>query len=297
MPRQTMSRVARSPRGIVVEHEAGAGLVEQIAAGAAQALLEHRAGHPRAGAGEQPGRVELHHLHVTERQPCAQRHRHAVARLVAGRRVVEVHGRAAAGGEQCGAGAHHQRLAGPHVEHVHAAQARLVRRRNQVERAVILQPPHVAAPDLLGQPVDDLDAGEIALVHGAVEGLTGERLLVNRAVRIAVEEAADLVLQLADADRRGRDQQPRQLLLVEPAAAVDGVHEMPLDGILRRQRDVVAALHHAGAAAFAEQALHRDGDVELRPRLLGVQRREQPGAAGAEDQDVGVEGLHDTPLS
>ena len=93
------------------------------------------------------------------------------------------------------------------------------------------------------------------------------------------------------------DQQPRQLLLVEPAAAVDRVHEMPLDGILRRQRDVVAALHHAGAAAFAEQALHRDGDVELGPRLLGVQRREQAGAAGAEDQDVGVEGLHDTPLS
>ena len=89
-----------------------------------------------------------------------------------------------------------------------------------------------------------------------------------------------------------RDQQPRQLLLVEPAAALDGVHEMPLDRVGRRERDVVAALHHAGAAAFAEQALHRDGDVELGPRLLGVQRREQAGAAGAEDQDVGVEGLH-----
>ncbi len=80
--------------------------------------------------------------------------------------------------------------------------------------------------------------------------------------------------------------------MVEPAAAVDRVHEVPLDRILRRQRDVVAALHHAGAAAFAEQALHRDGDVELGPRLLRVQRREQTCAAGTEDQDVGVESLH-----
>ena len=221
----------------------------------------------------------------------AQRHRHAVARLVAGRRVIEIHGRPAAGREQRRPRAHHQRLAGPHVEHVDAGEARAVGRRNEIERAVILQPPHVAPPDLLGEPVDDLDAGEIALVHGAVEGLPGERLLVHGAVGIAVEEAADLVFQFADANGRGGDQEPRQLLLVEPAAALDGVHEMPLDRVVRRQRDVVAALHHAGAAAFAEQALDRDGDVELRPRLLGVQRREQPGAAGAEDQDVGVEAV------
>ena len=79
--------------------------------------------------------------------------------------------------------------------------------------------------------------------------------------------------------------------LSQPPPSI-GVHEMPLDRVGRRERDVVAALHHAGAAAFAEQALHRDGDVELGPRLLGVQRREQARAAGAEDQDVGVESLH-----
>ena len=83
----------------------------------------------------------------------------------------------------------------------HAGEPGAVGRRNEIERAVILQPPHVAPPDLLGQAVDDLDAGEIALVHGAVEGLPGERLLVHGAVGIAVEEAADLVLQLADAHR------------------------------------------------------------------------------------------------
>lgn len=60
---------------------------------------------------------------------------------------------------------------------------------------------------------------------------------------------------------------------------------------IRCQRDVVAALYHAHGATLAEQALDRDGDVKLGPRLLGVQRREQTGAAGSENQDIGVEGL------
>ena len=45
---------------------------------------------------------------------------------------------------------------------------------------------------------------------------------------------------------------------VQPLAALDRVHEVALDRVARRERDVVAALHHARAAAFAEQALHRD---------------------------------------
>ena len=161
---------------------------------------------------------------------------------------------------------------------------------DQLDGAVVLEPPHVAAPDLLGEPVDDLDAGEVALVHRAVEGLAGERLLVDRAVRVAVEEAAELVLQLEDAHLRLRDEQPGEILVVQPLAAVDRVHEVALDRVAGRERDVVAALHHAGAAAFPEQALDRDRDLELGRRVLGMQRREQPGAAGAEDEDVGREG-------
>ena len=157
---------------------------------------------------------------------------------------------------------------------------------------MVLDAAHVAPPDLFGEPIDDLDAGQIALVHGAVEGLPGEGLLMHGAVGIAVEEATELVLQFADAFRRGAHQQPREILVVEPAAALDRVHEMALDRIARRQRDVVAALHHAGAAAFAEQALHGDGDVEIGIGFFGVQRREQAGAAGAEDKNVGVDRLH-----
>src|SRR6266850_317792 len=104
-------------------------------------------------------------------------------------------------------------------------------RMSSIETPASLEPPHVAPPHLLGQAVDDLDAGEIALVDGAVEGLSRERLLVDGAVRVAVEEAAELVLQLADAHRRGRHQQPGQLLVVEPGAAFDRVHEMALDRI------------------------------------------------------------------
>src|SRR5690606_38767360 len=103
--------------------------------------------------------------------------------------------------------------------------------------------------------VDDLDSGEIALVHRAVEGLAGKCLLVDGSVGIAVEEAAELVLQLADALDRLGDQRPGKVLVREPLAALDGVHEVALDGVARGERDVVAALDHAGAAALAEQAL------------------------------------------
>jgi hypothetical protein len=62
---------------------------------------------------------------------------------------------------------------------------------------------------------------------------------------------------------------------------------MALDGVALVQRHVVAALDHAGAAAFAEQPLGRDGHVEAGVGVVRVQGREQAGAAGAEDQDVG----------
>ncbi len=98
---------------------------------------------------------------------------------------------------------------------------------------MLLKPADRPRPDLLHQPVDDLDAGEIALVHGAIEGLAGEGLAVQRAVGIAVEETADLVFQLAHALDGGGDQRPGQLLMRQPFAAFDRVHEMALDRIRR----------------------------------------------------------------
>src|SRR5882672_1339697 len=125
---------------------------------------------------------------------------------------------------------------------------------------MLFQAPNVPSPYLLGETVDDLDPGQVALVDGAVEALPGERLLVNGAVGIAIEKTAQLVFQLSYSFDRQGHQQPRQLLVGKPLAALDRVHEMALDRVLLRERDVVAALHHARAAAFAEQALHRDVD-------------------------------------
>src|SRR5262245_3353181 len=66
---------------------------------------------------------------------------------------------------------------------------------------------------LLGEPVDDLDPGEIAFVDGAVERLAGERLLMQGAVGIAVEETADLVLELVHPLDRARDELPGEILI------------------------------------------------------------------------------------
>ena len=75
----------------------------------------------------------------------------------------------------------------------------LISSRDEGDGAVFLQALDVEAQDPLHQAVDDLDAGEIALVHRAVEALPGKGLLMQAAVGVAVEEAADLVFQLVDA--------------------------------------------------------------------------------------------------
>ena len=169
---------------VIALHEACAVAAQQMAARAAQALLQHGAGHAGAGAGIEARRVELHHLHVAERQARLQGHRHAVAGLVARRRVVAVHGGAAAGREQHGLRAHEAQRAGADVDQEDARQAASRRGEGtKRRRAVLLQPCDRPRPDLLHQPVDDLDAGQVALVDGAVEGLAGERLLVDAAVR------------------------------------------------------------------------------------------------------------------
>ncbi len=275
---------------IVVAHEAVHRAVEQMPTGPAQAFLQHGAGHAGVRPGKKSGRMELHHLHVAQRQAEPKRHGEAVHGLVAGRRVIAIHGRAAAGREQHRLRTDEAKFARAHVDHQHAGE-RAVWRRDQRDGAMLLKAADRPGPDLLHQPVDDLDAGEVALVHGAVEGLAGEGLAMQRAVGIAVEETADLVFQLAHALDRGRDQRPRQLLMRQPFAALDRVHEMALDRIAGVERDVVAALHHARAAAFAEETLARNGNVEIGIGFERMQCGKQPGATGAEDQNIGFQVL------
>ena len=192
--------------------------------------------------------------------------------------------------EQHGLRLDETKRAGADIDEQHAGDRRAILGRNERDRAMLLQAADAGPrPDLLHQPADDLDPGEIAFVDGAVEGLAGERLAVQRAVGVAVEEAADLVFELGDAlDRLGHER-PGELLVGQPLAALDRVHEMPLDRVALVNGHVVAALHHARAAAFADEALGRDGNIERRIGGVRMQRGEQAGATRAEDQNIRLE--------
>src|SRR5690606_34744179 len=162
-------------------------------------------------------------------------------------------------------------FARPHVDQERSGDAIFAATPNELDRAMLLQPIDPSRPDLLHEPADDLDAGQVALVHRAIEALPGEGLLVNGAVGVAVEEAAELVLQLPYTLYRDGHERPGELLVVQPLPAFDGVHEVALDRVLGRQRHVVAALNHARAAALAEQPFDRDGDIEIGIRGMGMQ--------------------------
>jgi hypothetical protein len=90
----------------------------------------------------------------------------------------------------------------------------------QVHGAHLLEDDRLRGDHLLGQPAHDLDARQVALVNGAVEGLAGKRFLVHRPVRVAVEEAARPVFQLQHAPGRLRHQHPRQFLIVDPLSTL-----------------------------------------------------------------------------
>ena len=170
-----MSRVARSPRGSYSSMKRSLRAVEQIAARAAQSFLEHGARHARARAGEQARGMELHHLHVAQREPGAQRHREAVAALVARGRVEAVHRRTAAGGEQHRSSPARRRIRPRACRSSARRRCAPSRVLHELDRAMLLEALDARDPHLLGEAVDDLDAGEVALVHGAVEGLARRR--------------------------------------------------------------------------------------------------------------------------
>ena len=256
-----MSRVARSARASTSSMKRRPVPSSRLPAGAAQAFFEHGAGHARVRPGQQPGRVELHHFHVAQRQ--TRRRAPAPGRRSSCRR------------KGCGTGTWSVRRRWP------ATPPGPGRGQIRRVRMSMISAPAIAAPSpllisactrcsssrsmpraqtCLGEPVDDLDAGQVALVHRAVEGLPGEGLLMDGAVGVAVEEAAELVFQFAHPLDRAGHQRPGEILVGQPVAALDRVHEVPLDGVARSQRDVVAALDHARTAALAEQALDRHGD-------------------------------------
>src|SRR5438045_2293482 len=132
----------------------------------------------------------------------------------------------------------------------------------------------------------------MAFVNRAIERLSCECRLMDRAVGIAIEKTAQLVLQLPHTFDRLRAQRPGEILIGEPAAAFDRVREVTLDRVAFGECDVVTALDHPRAAALAEQALDDDGDRQRGVGLMRMQRSKQSRSAGAQDEDVGRDTLY-----
>src|SRR5690606_40167567 len=68
------------------------------------------------------------------------------------------------------------------------------------------------------------------------------------------------ILELTHALDGACHQRPGELLMRQPLAALDGIHEVALDRVALVQGNVVAALDHPCAATLPEQPLRGDGD-------------------------------------
>ena len=123
-------------------------------------------------------------------------------------------------------------------------------------------------------------------MHGAIKSLPGKSLLMDRAVGIAVKKTAPAIFQFANAPLRADHKRPGQILIIQPFAALQRVHEMTLGGITLSNRNIIAALDHARAAAFAKQALHRNGDFQRGIADFGMKRGEQTRTTRAEYQNI-----------
>ena len=150
------------------------------------------------------------------------------------------------------------KLTAAHIDHQYPGDrvTRLIG--NQRQRSVFFHQFNRRGAHLFHQSADNFDTGKITLVYGAVEGLTGEGLMMERAVGLTIEKTAQLVFQFLHADNRGFAQLHRHILVWQPFPAVNRIHEMPLHRISRTERHVIATLHHACAAAFSDQAFSSD---------------------------------------
>ncbi len=265
-------------RGVAL-HEALALLVDQIATLAAAALGD-----------EDPARVhrrrvELHELHVLQRQPGAERHRHAVAGAGVGVRRRPEDPADAAGGED-------HRLAGQELDAaVHQIPRDDARAAATVdhepEGEELLVDDHALGHPLLQLLVEHLDQdvpGDVGRVDGARRAGRAERSLVEPTVGVAREHAAP-VLELVDvAGRLGREDLDR-VLVAQVVGALDRVERVLLGAVLGRvaERSVDATLCRAGVTARRMQ-LRDHGD--LRAPVVRLDGGTHAGAPGADDEDV-----------
>ena len=267
--------------GDVVEHEALAVLVPQDAAFAAHPLGHQDPLHRRRP--DHAGRVELDELHV-----------HQLGAGVVGQRVAVAGVLPAVAGDLEGApdaaGGEHDR---PGLEHAQVALLAVVAHRARdaapVQEQLRDRVLHVDL-DALVDPVvleraDHLEPGAIADVGEARVAVAAEVTLQDAAVLGAIEDRAP-GLELAHAIGRLLGVQLGHPPVVQVLAAAERVGEVHLPAVAivdvgHRRRHPPLGHDRVG---LAEQRLADEADGDTRRGSLD--RRAQPRAAGANDQDV-----------
>ncbi len=306
-PRDDVARGELLLLGLVVGHEAVAVDVAQQAAVAAAALGDQD---PRR---EDPGRVELHRLHVAQRRHAGlerDRGADALADHRVGRHPVDA--ARAAGGDRGGLGDVGDELAGDEVAHDRAVAAlsvvdqrdrlgALVHRDRRADRLVAHRLQHRVAGavgDVAGAPL--LGAAEVALRDQPLRlGALGDRhlLAVDDDLAVALLDAAPGHApgrQLAHRLGSGVDEHPDDVLVGAPVAAAHRVLEvyvlvvaLALDDVAERR--LHAALRRGGVRALRR---HQRQDDDVVAATLGADAHAQAGESAADDEYVGVESLH-----
>ena len=229
--------------------------------------------------------MELHELHVLERQPGAERHRHPVARAGVGVRRRPVEASHAPRGEDRRGAEHDLHAAVQEIPADDARAAPVVL--DEAEGEVLLEddePLLHPLRELLEEHLDQHVPGDVGRVDGARRAGGAERPLVELSLRVPREDAAPL-LELVDVARRLAREDLDRVLVAEVVGALDRVEGVRLGVVvgLVPERRVDAPLRRAGVAAGRVE-LRDDGHA--RPGVVGLDRGAHAGAAGTHDEHV-----------
>ena len=231
--------------------------------------------------------MELHHLHVLERDAFAERHRHPVAGAGIRVRRPRVEPSRAAGGEDHGLRADRAEPPAQEIPRDHALAAPVVD--DELPGEVLLVGRDVALHHLLVEHVDEDVARDVRRVRRARLAGGTERALCDPAVLGAREDRAP-VLELVDVVRRLAAEDLDRLLIPEVVGALDRVERVLLGIVLGgvSQSRVDPTLGRARVAANrVDLGDHRD----VRAGVESLDRRAHPRAAGTHDDDI-VNGVH-----
>ncbi len=230
-PRDEVARRKVLQRGRIALHETLAVAVAQDRALASAALGQQ---HPGTG---DTGRVELPELHVFKWDAGASRHAQPITGIDEGVGGGREDTTCATGGHQRGLRFEDVHLAGLHLQRRHADHV-TVGIADQIERHPLDEEVGARLDVLLIERVQHRVAGAIGSSAGTLDGLlaivggvTAERTLVDRAIRVAVERHAE-VLELIDDLGRLAAHELDRILVTQPVRTLHGVIEVVVPVVL-----------------------------------------------------------------